>query len=108
MTAWKDLERRVCRALGGERRGPTGIEMSDCTDAVPYAVQVKRSRRVGPPVLSKWILQAREDGRKEGKPWMVVVAGHNDHAPIVTQDFWAYVAERNELLALRKMLVASE
>lgn len=106
--AWKDLELRICRALGGERRGPTGRTMSDCTDAVPFAVQVKRSRRLGPPVLSKWILQARADGRKEKKPWMVVVAGHNDRRPILAMDFWTYVNERNELLSLRQMLVVPE
>jgi len=104
VTAWKELELRVCRALGGERRGPTGREMSDCTDEVPFAVQVKRSRRLGPPVLSKWILQARADGKKEKKPWMVVVAGHNDRRPIMTMDFWTYVNERDELLRLRGIL----
>lgn len=108
MTAWKDLERRICRALGGERRGPTGNTLSDCTDDVPYAVQVKRSRRPGPPVLAKWILQAREQGRREKKSWMVVTAGHNDRKPIITMDFWAYVSERNELLRLRALLVAPE
>ena len=106
--AWKDLELRICRALGGERRGPTGREMSDCADGVPFAVQVKRSRRIGPPVLSKWIQQAKADAKKEGKPWLVVVAGHNDRKPIVTMDFWAYVEERNELLRLRRLLVMSE
>ena len=90
MTAWKDLERRVCRALGGERRGPTGRELSDCVD-VPYAVEVKRSSRPGPPVLSKWILQARASGDREGLPWLVVVAGHNDRRPIVALDFAEFV-----------------
>jgi len=104
VTAWKDLELRVCRALGGERRGPTGREKSDCADEVPFAVQVKRSRRLGPPVLSKWIQQAKADAKKEGKPWLVVVAGHNDRKPIVTMDFWSYVAEREELLRLRSIL----
>jgi hypothetical protein len=104
VTAWKELELRICRALGGERRGPTGRQKSDCTDEVPFAVQVKRSSRPGPPVLSKWILQARNDGRKEKKPWMVVTAGHNDRRPIMTMDFWTYVNERDELLRLRGIL----
>jgi hypothetical protein len=102
--AWKDLELRVCRALGGERAGPTG-KGSDCTKDVPYTVQVKRSRRLGPPVLSKWIQQARDDARREKKPWLVVVAGHNDRKPIIAMDFWSYVADRNELLRLRQLLV---
>lgn len=108
MTAWKDLELRICRALGGERRGPTGRMMSDCTDEVPFATQIKRSSRSGPPVLSKWILQAREDGRKEKKPWMVVVSGHKDRRPIMAMDFWTYVSERDELLRLRELLSPKE
>jgi hypothetical protein len=88
-SAWKDLERRVCRALGGQRAGPLGATVSDCVN-VPFAVEVKRSQRVGPPVLAKWILQARRQGELERKPWLVVVAGHNDRHPIVALDFWAF------------------
>jgi len=51
---------------------------------------VKRSSRPGPPVLSAWIVQAKTNARREGKPWLVVVAGHNDRRPIVALDFWAF------------------
>ena len=88
--AWKDLELRICRALGGQRNGPTGKGCSDCTDAVPFSVEVKRSQRPGPPVLAKWITQARAHSRKEHRPWLVVVAGHNDRNPIVALDFWTF------------------
>lgn len=91
MTAWKTLELRVCRALGGQRRGPTGRHMSDC-EGVPFSVQVKRSARPGPPVLSKWILQARADADRENLPWVVVVAGHNDRRPIACLDFAEFVS----------------
>jgi hypothetical protein len=84
--AWKDLERRICRALGGQRAGPTG-PTSDCTGTT-WAVEVKRSARPGPPVLSKWVLQARAQGKREGNPWLLVVAGHNDRRPIAILDFW--------------------
>lgn len=90
MTAWKDLERRVCRALGGERSGPLGRDVSDCT-GVPFAVECKRSQRLGPPVLAKWITQARSHASKEHKPWLVVVAGHYDRHPIVALDFDTFV-----------------
>ena len=86
--AWKDLERRVCKALGGRRGGPTGMT-SDCVNT-PFAVECKRSIRPGPPVLSKWILQAKAQSKREHKPWLVVVAGHNDRHPIVCLDFWAF------------------
>lgn len=91
MTAWKDLERRVCVALGGRRAGPLGAAVSDCVN-VPYSVECKRSNRVGPPVLAKWILQAKAQGRAEAKPWLLVVAGHNDRAPIVVMDFRTLLA----------------
>jgi len=89
MTAWKDLERRICTALGGRRAGPTG-PTSDCVNT-PYAVEVKRSSRPGPPVLAKWVLQARAQSKREGKPWLLVVAGHNDRRPIAVLDFYELV-----------------
>ena len=89
MTAWKDLERRVCRALGGQRGGPQGAAVSDCIN-VPFGVEIKRSSRPGPPVLTAWITQARQQGKREHKPWLVVVAGHNDRQPVVALDFWAF------------------
>lgn len=90
MTAWKDLERRVCRALGGERSGPLGKGTSDCV-GVAFSVEVKRSSRVGPPVLAKWILQAREHARKEKRPWLVVVASPGAKRPIVALDFLEFL-----------------
>jgi hypothetical protein len=86
MTAWKDLERRICTALGGRRAGPIGAAVSDCVNT-PFAVEIKRSSRPGPPVLTAWITQARDQGRREARPWLVVVAGHNDRSPIVALDF---------------------
>ena len=91
MTAWKDLELRVCRRLGGERSGPLGRGCSDCTEAVPFSVEVKRSQRLGPPVLAKWITQARSHSKKEHKPWLVVVSGHYDRQPIVAMEFDLFV-----------------
>jgi hypothetical protein len=64
--------------------------MSDCID-VRFAVQVKRSSRPGPPVLAKWVLQARQQSKQEGLPWLVVVAGHNDRRPTATLDFAEFV-----------------
>lgn len=88
-SAWKDLERRICRALGGERAGPLGAACSDCVN-VPFAVEIKRSTRTGPPILARWIQQAQRQGKTERRPWLLVVAGHNDRHPIVALDFWAF------------------
>jgi hypothetical protein len=91
VTAWKDLERRVCAQLGGGRSGPLGKGCSDCTDDVPFSVEVKRSQRDGPPVLAKWIAQARSHSTSEGKPWLVVVAGYRDRHPVAALDFGVLV-----------------
>src|SRR5262245_64774745 len=89
-SAWKDLERRVCQALGGRRGGPTGAAVSDCVNT-PFAVECKRSARPGPPVLAKWILQAKSQGRKEHRPWIMVTAGHHDRRPTVSLDFGVFL-----------------
>jgi hypothetical protein len=101
VTAWKDLERRICRELGGERSGPQGKSMSDCSDDVPFAVEVKRSSRPGPPVLSKWITQARAHARKERRPWLVVVCNHGSRTPIVALDYWTFVSLARKAGVLR-------
>lgn len=88
--AWKDFERRVCKALGGRRAGPVGASVSDCV-GVPFSVEIKRSSRPGPPVLSAWIQQARDQGRREGKPWLIVVGGHFDRRPIVALDLGQFL-----------------
>ena len=85
MTAWKGLERRVCTALGGRRGGPVGSAGgSDCV-GVPWAVEVKRSKRGA--ILTAWLAQAKRQGKAERRPWLLIVAGHNDRAPTVTLDF---------------------
>lgn len=82
--AWKDLERRVCRALGGRRSGPLGAAVSDCV-GVPFAVEVKRSKRRA--VLARWVAQAEAQSRSERRPWLLVVAGHADRHPFAVLDF---------------------
>ena len=88
MSAWKDLERRVCRALGGERRGPTGVTCSDCSADVPFAVEVKRSQRGVPE--GRWIDQARAHGKAEAKPWLLVVSRPGSPRPVAVLDFWLF------------------
>lgn len=95
MTAWKDLERRVARALGGERNGPR--PGSDVV-GTPFSVEVKRTTRYC--LRSTWIAQARRQGKAEGKPWLLVIGQHNDRRPLVVMDFWvaAEMAQRAGLI----------
>jgi hypothetical protein len=87
VTAWKDLERRVAVALGGCRAGVYAAG-SDVR-GVPWSVECKRSKRGVPE--GRWLEQAREQGRREGRPWLLVVARHNDRAPIVVLEFAAFL-----------------
>lgn len=84
MAAWKQLERRVARALGGTRTGPAGQAISDIT-GTQWSVEVKRCKREA--VYAAWIAQAREQGKRERKPWLLVVGRHNDRAPICVLPF---------------------
>jgi hypothetical protein len=84
MSAWKAFERRVALALGGRRAGPAGSAVSDVV-GVPWSVECKRSKRGVPE--GRMLEQARDQGRREGKPWLLVVARHNDRAPIVVLEF---------------------
>lgn len=97
MSAWKQLELRICRALGGERSGPLGKGAADCV-GTPFAVEVKRCAK--PSLREKWLEQARAHGKREGKPWLLVIAGHGDRAPVAILDFHTLVglvsADRGE------------
>lgn len=83
-TNWKNAERLICRALGGERRGPTGKRVSDCTDDVPWAVSIKHSRRGTP--LGRWLIEAKQLGRMEKKPWLLCVKRFRSHGFTVTME----------------------
>lgn len=97
MTAWKDLERRVARALGGQRSGPLGRHGSDVTGA-PFSVECKRTTRYS--LRSAWVEQARRQGKVEGKPWLLIISEHADRRPLAVMDFWmlAELAQRAGLL----------
>ena len=93
MSAWKDLEKRVCQALGADRKpsiGPAGYARGSDDDGRAYfSVETKRSKRRVPE--GRWIEQARRNGKADGRPWLLVVAGHNDRRPIAVLDFWELV-----------------
>jgi hypothetical protein len=89
VSAWKDLERRVARALGGTRTGPLGRGVSD-VEGTPFSVECKRTVSTTGGIRGSWIQQARTQGRDEGRPWLLVVSGHNDRRPVVVMDFWAF------------------
>lgn len=83
MTAWKQLELRIAKALGGHRAGPLGAAVSDIV-GVPWAVEVKRCKT---SFRVAWIEQAKAQSRSEKRPWLLVVARHNDRTPIAVLDF---------------------
>ncbi len=66
---WKRSERKICALLGGERRGPTGRDESDCYHDW-LAVEVK-AREVMPAYIKEWMEQA-EANAEAGKLPLVV------------------------------------
>jgi hypothetical protein len=93
-TAWKDLERRVCRALGANRRtsvdGQGGwAQGSDDDGTCAFAVETKRTTRY--QLRTAWVDQARRNARKDGRPWLLVIAEHGDRRPVAVMDFWQFV-----------------
>jgi len=88
VSAWKDLERRVARTLGGER-SHVGTRGSDCRNT-SFAVECKRTVRY--QLRRMWVEQARRQSRAEGKPWLLVIAEHGDRAPIAVMDFRTFAA----------------
>lgn len=101
MSAWKDLERRVARALGGTRTGPKGRAVSD-VEGTPFSVECKRTVTTTGGIRGSWVQQARMQGKQEGKPWLLVVSGHHDRRPVVVMDFWSFaeVAQQAGLIPL--------
>lgn len=86
MAAWKSLERRVARALGGERAGPLGKHGSDVVgEDVIFAVEIKRRAKYC--LSAKMLDQARRQSQDEGKPWLIVQAEHGTQFPIAILDF---------------------
>lgn len=90
--AWKDLERRICRALGAERRGQTGpngwAQGSDDDGSAPFSVECKRTARY--QLRRAWVEQARREGRQDHRPWLLVIAEHRDRQPLAVLDFWEF------------------
>jgi hypothetical protein len=87
MSAWKDLERRVAKTLGGVRSG-AWASGSD-VQGVPFSVEVKRCTRYS--LRRVWVEQARRQARSDGKPWILVVGEHGDRRPIVVMEFATFV-----------------
>lgn len=89
MSAWKDLERRVSRALGAERAGPRGRHGADDDGSAPFSVECKRTTRYS--LRRAWIEQARRQAKADGRPWLLVVSEHHDSRPLAVIDFWTLV-----------------
>ena len=99
--AWKQLEDRVARALGGRRvLGNRGrASGSDCDERVPFSVELKHGFQRY-QLRGDWIEQARRNARKEGRPWLLVQSLKGSQRPIVTTDFWLFaeLAQRAGLI----------
>jgi hypothetical protein len=69
-------------------------------------VEVKRSKRKVPE--GRWIEQAKRNGKADGRPWLLVVAGHHDAHPVAVMDFWALVQLAQEAGRLPQVEISTE
>jgi HNH endonuclease len=107
MTAsWKQLELRLAKMWGGQRAGPIGRDGPDIV-GVPLAIQVKRTASTTGGIEGKWVRQARRDGKRLGLPWILVVAGHNDRAPVAVVDH-AWVSDLAKRAGLVPLISAED
>jgi hypothetical protein len=92
--AWKDLERRVCRALGAQRRPSVGArgwaQGSDDDGTAPFAVEVKRTKVA--QLRGAWLAQARRNAKTDGRPWLIAIGTHRSPRIIAVLDFDTLVA----------------
>ena len=71
---WKATERKVCRAWGGDRRGPDhSVSRSDGDDRVPVSIEVTRTTRPAYTWRVKWRQCTRNAGQ-DGKAPVLVIA----------------------------------
>jgi hypothetical protein len=61
---------------------------SDDDGSAPFAVECKRTTRYS--LRRSWIEQARLQARATDRPWLLVVAEHNDRRPMAVLDFWEF------------------
>jgi hypothetical protein len=85
------LERKSCREIGGGQRRPSvdgqggWARGSDDDGSTWCAIETKRTTRYS--LRRKWIEQAREHTRRDGRPWVLVIAEHNDRRRIVVVEY---------------------
>jgi hypothetical protein len=95
MSAWKDLERRKCRDLGGRRRGQvvgTGwARGSDDDGSLPVSLQCKYTTRY--QLRRSWVEQARVDAKADGRPWVLAIDEHNDRYGGIGVVPWPFLKE---------------
>jgi len=108
--AWKDLERRVCRALGAERRPSAGVggwaRGSDDDGSAPFAVEVKRTKSL--QLRGAWLEQARRNAKADGRPWLLVIGTHRSARPVCVLDFYELVALATEAGRIAPIVIEPE
>jgi hypothetical protein len=74
MTSWKRAERRVARALGGERTGPLGYMENDVKGGLGdiFSIEIKYRAKL-PQILTAALSQAKAGKTAGSKPPMCVI-----------------------------------
>lgn len=99
-TAWKDVERRRCRALGAERRGPD--PGSDDDGSAPFALECKRTTHY--QLRRAWVEQAKRQGKATGRPWVLSLNEHHDREGLAVLSWPVFV----QLLLAAKLITPAQ
>lgn len=88
-STWKKVELELCRELGGERTGPMGRDLPDCSDTPGIGVEIKAYKKF--VFLTEDWQQAVENAAKLGVIPVLVVReggrGGRRHVQMRERDF---------------------
>ena len=77
---WKNIERKKCRDMGGQRKGQIGpdgySQGSDDDGSIWCSLEVKYVNRY--TLRQSWIDQARRNGEHDGRPWVIAMEQRRD------------------------------
>lgn len=88
---WKQVERKICKSLGGERTPLSGFSSrhthGDCIN-VPEYVEIKHREKI---VFLKAFKESEEKAKKEGKPLLFIIKEKHQHGAITFMTLERYL-----------------
>ena len=102
---WKNIERKKCRDMGGQRKGQVGAggysRGSDDDGSIWCSLEVKYVSRY--TLRHSWIEQARRNGADDGRPWVIAMQERFDKASGLFIAEWDTGVELTSLAGLNPL-----